>query len=118
MASRLLNRRELREQADQAEALGQETPAEPAKAKRAPKAKIPGAPKVRKPRAKKAPPRMCARWAIVDSTMKQVAVFNYNQQDLAGEKLAELLLKKKGGYYMQIVKEQMLEPEVVAPPAP
>lgn len=115
MAKRILNRRELREQADQAEASAATTAAEPAKAKKARKAKAAGAPKVRKPRAKKAPPRMCARWGIFDLAMKQTIVFDYNQRVLADAKLADLLVKKPGGYFIQIVKDLMPEPEVVAP---
>lgn len=120
MAGRILNRRELRDQADEAE---RRQTAEPAavdavateeekaapKKKRA-KAKGPAVPKVRKPRAKKAPPRMRARWGVFDGGMKQVAVFDYNQRAAADEKLADLRVKHKGPYFMQIVKEPMPEP--------
>jgi hypothetical protein len=42
--------------------------------------------------------------------MKQVAVFEYNQRAAADEKLAQLLAKQKGTYFLQIVKEPMPEP--------
>lgn len=119
MATRILNRRELREQADQAEQAEATTVETPdgspltTKTKKPRKAKTPGVPKVRKPRAKKAPPRMCARWGIFDLGMKQMAVFDYNQRAQADEKLADLLVKKKGGYFLQVVKEPMPEPELV-----
>src|SRR5205823_5753236 len=83
MAGRILNRRMLREQADhaeqvQAQAPGQETADQAAvvvadaKAPKArSKAKKPAAPKTPKVRAKKAPPRMCARWGVFDGGMKQ-----------------------------------------------
>ena len=132
MAGRILNRRELRKQSDAADqtappaedgapdaevAEAAEAAAAPVKKARAKKApadpKAPKVPKVakgRKPRAKKAPPRMCARWGVFDGSMKQVAVFDYNQRAAADEKLADLQSKKKGGHFLQIVKEAMAEP--------
>src|SRR5438309_11376057 len=99
MAGRILNRRALREQADQAEqsaAIVSDTPQVGAPAKKRPKAKVPTAPKVKKTRAKKAPPRMRARWGVFDAGMKQLAIFDYNQRAAADEKVAELVAKKKG----------------------
>jgi hypothetical protein len=110
MASRTLNRRELRRQAEQPETVAPDT----APAAVPPKTK---APKVsarkKKPRAKKASPRLRARWGVFDATMKQVAVFDYNQRAAADAKLAELLAKKKGLHFLQIVKEPM---PIEAPP--
>ena len=80
------------------------------------RAKAAAGPRVKKPRAKKAPPRMCARWAVFDSGMKQVAIFDYNQRAAADERLANLLATKKGIHFLQIVKEIM--PEPVPMPAP
>jgi hypothetical protein len=115
MASRLLNRHDLRRQAEHVDPAA---PADSATAvlplKKPRKARTPAVPKVRKPRAKKAPPRMCARWGLFDSAMKQVAIFNFNERAAADEKLAELLTKKNS-YYMQIVKEVMAEATVLAP---
>ena len=74
------------------------------------KTKAPAAPKVKKTRAKKAPPRLRARWGVFDSGMKQVAIFDYNQRAAADEKLADLLARKKGIHFLQIVKEPMPEP--------
>src|SRR5262249_47788246 len=114
MANRILNRRELRKRADQADQA--ETPAvveadgEAAPAPKKRKAKAATTPKVRKPRAKKAPVRMRARWGIFDGMMKQVAIFDYNQRALADEKLADLREKKKTWNLMQFVKEPMPEP--------
>ena len=42
--------------------------------------------------------------------MKQVAVFDYNQRAAADEKLADMLGRQKGPYFLQIVKEPMPEP--------
>jgi hypothetical protein len=114
VAGRILNRRELRQQAEQAEqteAVAPEAEARPpAKVKKPPKTK-------RAPRAKKAPPRMRVRWGVFDSAMKQVAVFDYNQRAAADEKLAALLARAKGLHFLQLVKEPMPEPEPVEPPA-
>jgi len=109
MAGRLLNRRVLREQAESAEtaAAVAERPDAAVVVKKAKKA---AAPRVRKPRAKKAPPRMVARWGVFDGSMKQVAVFDYNQRAAADEKLADLLQKKKSHHFIQIVKELMALP--------
>jgi hypothetical protein len=112
MAKRVLNRRELRKANDQAE---QELVAKPdgeaaeAKSKKGPKAKAAGAPKVKKPRKKKEPPRMCARWGVFDAGMKQVAIFDYNQRAEADKKIADLSAKKNSVYFLQIVKEPMVD---------
>jgi len=118
MAGRILNRRELRKQSDHVEQSQAESPdAAPAAPSRGKvKAKAPAAPRVRKTRAKKAPLRMRARWGIFDQTMKQVAIFDYNQRAAADEKLADLLGRKKGLHFMQIVKEPMPEPEPAEAP--
>jgi hypothetical protein len=118
MAGRVLNRRELRKQADQAEE--QLSPAEDAReegeaavGKKAAKgkAKPKAAAKPRKPRKKKAPARMCARWGVFDNSMKQVAIFDYNQRALAEKKVADLRTQKNTlNYFLQIVKEAMPEP--------
>jgi hypothetical protein len=118
MAGRILNRRELREQADQAERRTGVVPGTAEADGAAPppvgKTKRAAAPKARKPRPKKAPPRLCARWGVFDAAMKQVAIFDYNQRAAADEKLAQLLAKQKGTYFLQIVKEPMPEPAPVA----
>jgi len=53
---------------------------------------------------------MCARWGVFDASMKQVAIFDYNQKVAADEKLADLLATKKSAHFLQIVKEPMLAP--------
>jgi hypothetical protein len=112
MAGRLLNRRELRKQADEAELAPADSPgieaAEAPAGKKAP-AKAKAAPKARKPRPKKAPARLRARWGIFDAGMKQIALFDYNQHAAAQERLADLLVKKPGSHFLQIVKEPMPE---------
>jgi hypothetical protein len=114
MAGRTLNRRELREQADEAERLGvagaAPATAEPPTKRKAKAAAAPKAKRVRKP---KALVRLRARWGVFDGGMKQLAVFDYNQRAAADEKLAGLLATKKGLHFLQLVKEPMPEP----PPA-
>jgi hypothetical protein len=109
MVGRILNRRELRKQSDQAEQT--ETGAADAVATvAAPEgtAKRKSAvAKVRKPRKPKVPPRMRAMWCIYDGGMKEVALFDYNQRAAAEAKLAVLLGKPKGVYFLQIVKQPM-----------
>jgi hypothetical protein len=110
MARRTLNRHELRKQADQAEQMAETTGGaeadSPPKKSRAKSA----TPKVKKPRKKKEPPRLCARWGVFDNSMKQVASFAYNQRSEADQKVADLAVKKPGGYFIQIVKEPMPDP--------
>ena len=117
MAGRTLNRRELRRQNDQADQIveaGSEPSPEGESVAKVVKVKAAkAAPKVRKPRKVKAPPRMRACWAVFDGAMKQVARFGYSDRVAAEEKLAELLAKKKGTHFLQIVKEPMPEPEPI-----
>jgi hypothetical protein len=141
MAGRILNRRELRRQSDAAESASsegaeeeaeaveedeeeaedgqeaaeapeeegdEEAPATKAKAKAKPKA-------ARKTRKSKAAPRMRARWGVFDSSMKQLAVFDYNDRASADAKVAELqATRKTGTFFLQLVKEPMPDD---APPA-
>lgn len=119
MATRLLNRRELRKQAEQegppngVEANKETVTAPPKKGAKA-KTKVPAAPKARKPRKKKEPVRLRARWGVFDAGMKQVAIFDYNQRGAADEKLADLRAKRKGLFFLQIVKDPMPVPELPA----
>jgi hypothetical protein len=109
MAGRILNRRELRKQsdhADQTETGVTNAAATLAVSEGAAKRK-PAAAKVRSPRKSKAPPRMRAMWCIYDGGMKEVALFDYNQRAAAEAKLAVLLGKHKGVYFLQIVKQPM-----------
>jgi hypothetical protein len=120
MASRILNRRELRKQADQAEQPGVAASG-PATAdvppKKGTKAKAGAKPRAKRPPKQKAPARLRARWGVFDGSMKQVAVFDYNQRAAAEEKLADLLAKRKGIHFLQIVKEPMPEPAPAEAPA-
>ena len=118
MATRILNRHKLREQVEGAGPAGVATPVADAPARKKTRTKAPAVPRVRKARAKKAPPRMFARWGVFDGGMKQVAIFDYNQRSAADEKVADLNARKKAGHFLQIVKEAMPEPPPVADSEP
>jgi hypothetical protein len=115
MAGRILKRRELRDQVAEVERLaaanGDTADATAPAPKKGAKAKKPAAPRPKKTRAKKAPPRMFVRWGVFDAGMKRVAIFPYNERAAADKKVAELLGKQKGLYFLQMVKEAMPEPE-------
>jgi len=119
VASRILNRRELRKQTDEAEqheAVVSDVATVVVPPKKAARAKAVAIPKAKRPRKVKVPPRMRARWGVFDGGMKQVAVFDYNQRAAADERLADLLAKKKGIHFLQMVKELM--PEAAPEEAP
>lgn len=118
MAGRILNRRELRKQSDQAEQIeASASDATVAAPKKATKRKASATPKVRKPRKPKAPPRMRAMWCVYDAGMKEIALFDYNQRAAAEEKLATMLGKQKGVYFLQLVKQPMPAVEPVETPS-
>ena len=107
MGSRILNRRELRKQSDQVEQVEAGvtgTAATLAVSEGAAKRKSAVA-AVRRPRKPKAPPRMKAMWCIYDGGMKEIALFDYNQRAAAEARLAVLLGKPKGVYFLQIIKQ-------------
>lgn len=72
--------------------------------KSAPKPKSPPKPRVRR-KVAKVLPRMFAQWAVCDNGMKHVAVFEYRDRVEADAKLADLLGRKAGGYFLVLVKE-------------
>ena len=101
----------------QREALASDITRAPAAPAEGPGAKAPTARPLKKARPKKAPPRLRARWAIFDAGMKEVAVFDYNRRADAVRKLAGLLTRNKGLYYLQIAKDPMPEPGALEAPA-
>ena len=101
---------------DEAAAEPDEDGDEEAPAKPKPKAKAKAAPKPRKPRKPKAPPRLRARWGVFDASMKQVAIFDYKDRAAADANVVELLGDRKTGtFFLQIVKEPMPEEAAPAP---
>jgi hypothetical protein len=104
MAKRILNRRQLRDEADQA-AQAASPPSEPVA-----KVKAPKAPRKPRPKKVKEPERLRAFWGVFDNNMKRVAIFNYNQRAEADRKVADLNVKKAGQFFLQLVKEPMVVP--------
>src|SRR5262249_55539065 len=87
MPGRILNRRELRKQADPADEPSPPAPVpEAAVAAEAAPARKPRAARAKAPRKKAKAPRLRARWGVFDGGMKQVAIFDYNQRAAAEEK--------------------------------
>jgi hypothetical protein len=99
MAGRILNRRDLRRQAELAEERGPRAPERDADAARG---KAP-----RKSSSGRGAARVCARWGVFDGAMKLVETFDYNQKPQAEQMVAELNAVRKNGttYFLQIVKE-------------
>ena len=102
MARKIVNRRELRDQADAAAERGEET----AKKKPADKEKAP-----RKSRAKKkaGDVRLKAFWGVFNQSMKRVAVFEYAERKHADKKASELTASGKSPHFVQLVKEVIEE---------
>jgi hypothetical protein len=116
MARRTMNRMELRRAAETAQTLGVATGESASTAADAPIKKAVKAPKVSKPRKSaksKAPIRMRVRWAVVNDSLKQVAVFDYPQFSEAEQKAADLIGKGKGHHFVRQVKEPMPVPVAV-----
>ncbi len=126
MARRTVSRLALREQHDEAEADDQEQDEQTSeaddtsekavkkprvrKAAAKPKAaKDPAKPRTSKKKVKE-PPRMFARWAVCDNTMKRVAVFEYKDRAEAEAKLADLRERKTGTFFLQMVKDPYTPP--------
>ena len=106
MARKILNRKELREEADSAErAEGQE------EAKRRPaKTKEKKAPAKRKSRAKVAKEvRLKAFWGVFNQTLRRISLFEYSQRAEADKKAAELSESQKTPHFVQLVKEVIEE---------
>ena len=98
MARRTLNRRELRAEAEAAEAMG--ISSEPA-SKRAPR--TPSTPSLRPKPA--ATPRMRVVWAVCDVGGRTVATFDYPCKAEAEALVAKLKSQGKGTHFVRSIKE-------------
>jgi len=106
MARKLLNRKELREENDAAEA------AEPKVKKKSVKAEdgVKKTPVKRKSRSKTAKEvRLKAFWGVFNQSMKRVALFDYSQRKQADKKASELSTSQKSPHFVQPVKEVIEE---------
>lgn len=98
MARKLLNRRELREEADAVERAG-------ADGKKVAK-KTAKTPTKRKSRAKAAKEvRLKAFWGVYSQSLTPVVLFEYSQRKEADAKAQELSDSKKSPHFVQLVKK-------------
>jgi len=101
MARKVVNRKELRKEAEAAEKKGAKT-----KKKAAPKKKA----TKRASRAKAAKEvRLKAFWGIFNQSMKRVAIFDYSQRKAADKKAKDLSANGKSPHFVQLVKEVIEE---------
>jgi cell pole-organizing protein PopZ len=112
MARKIVNRKELRAQADAAEARGKtakkaDKPAKAKKEKKEKAAKEPKKPAAKKPSRKKTvkEARMKAYWGVFNPAMKRLAMFEYADKKAAEKKAAEL----GATHFIQLVKEAIAE---------
>jgi hypothetical protein len=106
MARKILNRKELREENDEAERTGAATKKKAVKGGDEAKKK----PAKRKSRAKTAKEvRLKAFWGVFNQSMKRVALFDYSQRRQAEKKAQELSASAKTPHFIQPVKEVIQE---------
>jgi hypothetical protein len=103
MARKVVNRKELRAEAEAAEALGKtDAEGKPVKVKKAPVK--------RKSRAKTAEPtRMKLFWGVYNQSMKRVALYDFTQRKQAEVKAQELSASGKSPHFVQKVKDPITE---------
>ena len=115
MARKVVNRKELRAEAEAAEALGKVVgeggEAVEAKGKKAAKPKgDKKAPVKRKSRAKsQEPDRLRLFWGVFNQSLKRVALFDHTQRKAAEAKAAELTSGGKNPHFVMKVKEAISE---------
>lgn len=112
MARKVVNRKELRAEAEAAERMDEEDELdeeeeldedeEEAPKKKAPK-KAPAKPKTRTKTPKEV--RLKAFWGVFNQSMKRVALFEYSDRKSADKKAAELSTNQKTPHFVQPVKE-------------
>ena len=100
MAKKILNRKELRAQAEEAEAAGAEGG----------DTKVKKAPAKRKSRSKAAKEvRLKAFCGVYNQSMKCITKFEYNERKYAEKKAAELTAGGKSPHFVQVLKEVIEE---------
>lgn len=106
MARKVLNRKELRDEAEAAEKLSAEE--KKGTKKKAAKKKTAKTPRKRTKKAA-AEVRMKAFWGVFNQSLKRVALFEYSQRKQAEKKAEELSTKSKQPHFVQQVKEAIEE---------
>jgi hypothetical protein len=104
MARKVLNRKELRKEAESAEEQQSEE-------QQAPKATVKKkTPVKRKSRAKAAKEvRLKAFWGVFNQSLRRVALFEYNERKQAEKKAKELSESNKTPHFVQLAKEVIEE---------
>ena len=106
MARKVVNRKELRAQAEAAEEMEKDTKS--AKKKKAASKKTTAKRTTKKKVAKEA--RMKAYWGVYTQSMKRVVLFEYADKKAADKKAAELSAGgSKAPHFVQLVKEPIAE---------
>jgi len=106
MARKILNRKELREEADAAERIEEQEEGEKGSAK----VKEKKAPAKRKSRAKVPKEvRLKAFWGVFNQTLRRISLFEHSQRAEADKKAAELSESQKTPHFVQLVKEPVEE---------
>jgi hypothetical protein len=104
MARKVVNRKELRAEAEAAEALGAAAEGEGGKKTKAKAEKK--APVKRKSRSKTAEPeRRKLFWGVFNQSAKRVALFDFSQRKAAEAKATELTASGKNQHFVMKVKE-------------
>jgi hypothetical protein len=106
MARKVLNRKELRAEAEAAEEL-EEREAPKKKARAATGTKTPAKRKSRSKTAKEV--RLKAFWGVFNQSMKRVALFEYSERKQADQKAAELSTSQKTPHFVQLEKVPITE---------
>jgi len=111
MARKVVNRKELRAQAEAAEARGKTKAGGKEKAAKEKKAKEPKKAAEKKPSRKKVvkEARMKAYWGVFNSGMKRLALFEYADKKAAEKKVQELIGSSRAHHFVQLVKEAISE---------
>ncbi|MBU6276099.1 MAG: hypothetical protein KGQ61_05655 [Planctomycetes bacterium] len=114
MARKVVNRKELRAQADAAEAReksgGKKEKPVKEKAVKEVAAKEPKAP-AKKPARKKVAKeaRLKAYWGVFNPAMKRLVLFEYADKKAAEKKAADLTASSRAQHFIQLVKETIAE---------
>ena len=108
MARKVVNRKELRAEAEAAEKAAPAAAEAEGKKKKAPGEKK--APAKRKSRAKSSEPaRMKLFWGVFNQSLKRVALYDFTQRRQAEAKALELSSSGKSPHFVQKVKEAIEE---------
>lgn len=93
MARRVVNRKELRAEAEAAEAAGTKKKTTTRRTRKKEPAEV----------------RRKAMWGVFSQSLKRVATFEYSEKDKADKKAEDLSSSGKSPHFVQLVKEEIVE---------